>query len=105
VQAESAHYQVEVTAPTLLKDLLLKHLDMVKWRDNPRMNPAEWQRLFSIAPQNIKNLVATEGYFSTNIIPTLEYQQDVYTAKFMIEAGKPTLVSNVELKFTGDISN
>jgi len=104
-QAESAHYQVEVTAPAPLKELLLKHLDMVKWRDNPRMNPAEWQRLFSIAPQNIKNLVATEGYFSTNIIPTLEHQQNVYTAKFVIEAGKPTLVSSVEIKFTGEISN
>jgi len=104
-QAESAHYQVEVTAPAPLKELLLKHLGMVKWRDNPRMNPAEWQRLFSIAPQNIKNLVATEGYFSTNIISTLEHQQDVYTAKFVIEAGKPTLVSSVELKFTGEISN
>lgn len=103
MQAESAKYQVEITAPTSLKDLLQKHLDMVKWRENPRMNPAEWQRLFSLAPQNIKDLIATEGYFSTKISPTLENQNGVYVAKFIVETGAPVLVSNVVLKFTGDI--
>jgi translocation and assembly module TamA len=104
-QAESAKYRVEITAPAPLKDLLQKHLDMVKWRDNPRTNPAEWQRLFSLAPQNIKDLIATEGYFSAKIRPTLENQGGVYTAKFVIEAGAPILVSNVALKFTGDIAS
>ena len=104
VQAESAHYQVEITAPTPLKDLLQKHLDMVKWRDNPRMNPAEWQRLFSLAPQNIKDLIATEGYFAAKISPTFENQNGVYVAKFVVEAGAPVLVGDVMLKFTGDIA-
>jgi translocation and assembly module TamA len=104
VLAESTHYQVEITAPTALKDLLQKHLDMVKWRDNPRMNPTEWQRLFSLAPQNIKDLASTEGYFSPEIKPTLEKQNGVYIAKFTIEAGTPILVSNVQLKFNSEIT-
>lgn len=103
-QAESAHYQVEITAPAPLKDLLQKHLDMLKWRNNPRMNPAEWQRLFSLAPQNIKDLIATEGYFSAKINPTLENQSGIYIAKFVVEAGAPVLVSDVTLKFTGEIT-
>lgn len=102
--AESAHYQVEITAPTPLKDLLQKHLDMLKWRDNPRMNQAEWQRLFSLAPQNIKDLIATEGYFAAKISPSLENQNSVYIAKFVVEAGAPILVSNVTLKFMGEIT-
>ncbi|MDI1298951.1 autotransporter assembly complex family protein [Methylotenera sp.] len=104
VQAESAHYQLEITAPTPLKDLLQKHLDMVKWRDNPRMSPAEWQRLFSLAPQNIKDLIATEGYFAAKITPTLNNQSGVYIAKFEVEAGAPVLVNDVTLKFTGEIT-
>jgi translocation and assembly module TamA len=101
--AASDTYQVEITAPTELKDLLNKHLDIVKWRDNPRMNPAEWQRLYSLAIQNIKDLAATQGYFSPKISPFLENKNGVYVAKFLVEAGSPILVSNVELKFQGDI--
>jgi translocation and assembly module TamA len=104
VQAASAHYQVEITAAVPLKDLLQKHLDMLKWRDNPRMSPAEWQRLFTLAPQNINDLIATEGYFAAKISPSLENQNGVYIAKFVVEAGTPVLVSDVSLKFTGDIA-
>jgi len=102
--AESVHYQVEITAPTPLKDLLQKHLDMLKWRDNPRMNPAEWQRLYSLAPQNIKDLIATEGYFAARINPSLENKNGVYIAKFVVEAGAPVLVSDVNLSFTGEVT-
>lgn len=104
VQAASAHYQVEITAAVPLKDLLQKHLDMLKWRDNPRMSPTEWQRLFTLAPQNINDLIATEGYFAAKISPSLENQNGVYIAKFVVEAGTPVLVSDVSLKFTGDIA-
>jgi translocation and assembly module TamA len=104
VLAASDTYQVEITAPTELKDLLNKHLDMVKWRDNPRMNPAEWQRLYSLAIQNIEDLAATQGYFSPKISPLLENKNGVYVAKFLVETGSPILVSNVELKFEGDIN-
>jgi translocation and assembly module TamA len=104
VLAESNQYQVEITAPSELKDILDKHLDMVKWRDNPRMSPVEWQRLYALAPQNIKNLAATQGYFSPIISPSFENQNGVYVAKFSVEAGNPVLVSHVDLKFTGDIN-
>lgn len=104
-QAEPAQYQVDITAPAPLKELLQKHLDMMKWRENPRMSPAEWQRLFSLAPQNIKDLIATEGYFAPQITPTLENENGVYVAKFVVDAGKPVLVSDVTLQFTGDFTN
>ena len=101
----SDQYRVEITAPSELKEILEKHLDMVKWRENPRMNPMEWQRLFSLAPQNIKDLAATQGYFSPIINPSLENQNGAYIAKFSVDTGPPVLVSRVELKFTGDINN
>jgi translocation and assembly module TamA len=102
-QAESSHYQVEISAPKILEDLLKNHLDMLKWRDNKRMNSAEWQRLYSLAPKNIKDLLATEGYFSPNITPTMTNKNGVYTAKFNVDGGAPTLINQVEIKFTGDI--
>lgn len=103
--ADSAQFKVEILAQTELKELLQKHLDIVKWRENPRMNPAEWQRLYFLAPQNIKNLVATKGYFSPKITPSLENNNGVFTAKFKVDSGLPALISNVDLKFTGDINH
>ena len=103
-QADENRYQVEISAPAPLNELLRKHLQIIKWRDNPRMTPAEWQRLFSVAPQNIKELLATEGYFSPTITPSLEKKAGVDIAKFTVELGAPVLINSIELKFTGAIN-
>lgn len=103
-QAESGRYQVEISAPTELEDLLKSHLDMMKWRDNPRMNPAEWQRLYSIAPQNIKDLLSTVGYFSPQIDSSLSNQNGVYIAKFTVDPSQPVLIKSVDIQFTGGIA-
>ncbi|MDP3744150.1 MAG: BamA/TamA family outer membrane protein, partial [Methylotenera sp.] len=96
-------YQVEIEAPAPLKSLLQQHLEMIKLRDNPRMTPAEWQRLALSAPQNIKDLLATEGFFSPTITPLLTVQNNVSIATFTVEPGTPVLIQQVALKFTGDI--
>lgn len=96
-------YQVEIEAPAPLKTLLQKHLEMIKLRENPRMTPAEWQRLALSAPQNIKDLLATEGFFSPIITPLLTTQNNASIATFTVEPGTPILIQQVALKFTGDI--
>ncbi len=112
LQAAEANYSVEISVldgvqtsgeTKLLSDLLQQHLDIVKWRDNPRMSPAEWLRLYQATPQAIADLLATEGYFSPEINPSIDTVAGVSQAKFLVNAGKPTLVSTVDLSFTGDI--
>ena len=103
-QADEGRYQVEISAPAPFNALLQKHLQIIKWRHNPRMTPAEWQRLFSVAPQNIKELLATEGYFSSTITPWLEKKDGVTIAKFTVELGVPVLIDSITLKFTGAIT-
>jgi translocation and assembly module TamA len=102
-QADDNRYQVEISAPAPFNTLLKKHLQIIKWRDNPRMSPAEWQRLFNVAPQNIKELLATEGYFSPTIMPLLEKKDGVAIAKFTVELGAPVLIDSIDLRFTGAI--
>lgn len=104
VQSADNLYQVEINAPAPLHDLLQNHLQMVKWRDNPRMTSAEGQRLFAAAPQNIKDLLATEGYFSPKIIPSLEKLNGGMIAKFTVDPGSPVLIDRVDLKFSGAIT-
>lgn len=87
----------------LLTDLLNKHLEIIKWRDNPRMSPIEWQRIYQLTPKAIADLLATEGYFSPEIEPSIERVGNVVQARFLINPGKPVLVSAVDLKFSGSI--
>jgi translocation and assembly module TamA len=102
--ANDNSYQVEIEAPAPIVTLLKNHLDIIKWRKNPRMTPVEWKRLSTEAPQQIKDLVATEGYFSPNIKLQSTQNHTEYIAKFTIAPGKPTIISNVTIAFTGDIT-
>jgi translocation and assembly module TamA len=102
--AETPQYEVEISAPTTVKALLQAHLDMMKWRDNARMNHTEWQRLYALAPQNIKELLTTEGYFSPTIGSSMEHQNNNHIAKFSVDIGQPALVNQINIRFTGDIN-
>ena len=115
VLAADTQYQVEITvvdnfaqatsADTVaIKSLLEKHLQIIEWRDNPRTTAPEWQRLFEAAPQNIKNLLATEGYFSPTIASVLDKNGAVSIAKFTVNIGKPAIISSIDIQFTGAIN-
>ncbi|NOT15977.1 MAG: outer membrane protein assembly factor [Methylotenera sp.] len=102
--ADKNTFQVEINAAAPQSALLKKHLQIIKWRDNPRMTAAEWQRLFNSTPQEIKALLATEGYFTPTISSGLSEQNHITTAKFDVTLGVPVLVGAVEIQFTGEIS-
>lgn len=102
--ADNASYQVEIEAPSPLKTLLENHLDIIKWRTNPRMSPSEWKRLSTEAPKQIKALLATEGYFSPSINLKTTENDSQHIAQFTIEEGNPTLIDSVKITFTGDIA-
>jgi len=110
-QAAAFQYQVEiiVTAEnangqvTTIKSMLEKHLPIIKWRENPRLTPVEWQRLVSVAPQDIKSLLKTEGYFSPDIASALENKGETSLATFTVKLGKPVTISKVDIQFEGAI--
>lgn len=102
--ADNASYQVEIEAPSPLKTLLENHLDIIKWRTNPRMSPSEWKRLSTEAPKQIKALLTTEGYFSPSINLKTTENDSQHIAQFTIEEGNPTLIDSVKITFTGDIA-
>lgn len=102
--SENSLYQVEITAPKNVDALLEKHLRIVQWRDHPNMTRAEWQRLYNGAPENIKDLLATEGYFSPKISASIEQQNEITIAKFTVNPGNPAIISKVEINFTNEIA-
>ncbi len=111
-QAADGTYEVEIVVqastsdadPAAIKALLEKHLQIIEWRNNARTTAPEWQRLFETAPQNIKNLLATQGYFSPIITSQLEKKGNASVANFSIALGKPATINSVDIQFTGAIN-
>ncbi|ABE50087.1 surface antigen (D15) [Methylobacillus flagellatus KT] len=101
-------YSVDIDAPSAVEDLLEKHMEIMRWLDNPRMNNAEWHRLLQAAPRNIEDLLATEGYFSPEIKQQLETSREGenvrHRATFTIVPGNPVTVDIVDIRFTGDVT-
>jgi translocation and assembly module TamA len=100
IKVESASTGIDTNA---IKVLLEQHLQMIEWRDNTRMTTAEWQRLFTLAPDDIQKLLATEGYFSPVITSKFVQQEQTSIAQFDITLGNPATISKVDIQFSGAI--
>lgn len=83
-----------------LQDLLEKYLTILTSMQNPRMNDSEWQRLIQKAPQEITDLLATEGYFNARTIST---RPSPSHAEFHIQLPPQAKISSVDISITGDI--
>lgn len=83
-----------------LRELLQKHLSIHEAMQNPRMNESEWRRLVQKTPQEIAELLATEGYFKTK---TTVYQPATQLAEFHLSLPQQAKVNKVNVAITGEI--
>lgn len=83
-----------------LRELLQKHLSIHEAMQNPRMNESEWRRLIQKTPQEIADLLATEGYFKAK---TMVYQPAAQVAEFHLTLPQQAKVSTVDVAITGEI--
>lgn len=85
-----------------IEALLKAHLTIHEALDNPRLDQAEWLRLTQKTPQDAKDLLATEGYFSPDIRLVSSMQNE---AVFVITLNTRTTVNVANLTFKGEVSN
>jgi len=97
-------YEVELDGPSDLESLLEQHLEIITSKNNPRINPREFQRLYNKAPQQIKGLLETEGLFSAQIESKLEQTPGKNIAYFTIVPGPPVLVDQVDIQLLGAVT-
>lgn len=83
-----------------LRELLQKHLSIHEAMQHPRMNESEWRRLVQKTPQEIADLLATEGYFKAK---TTVYQPAAQVAEFHLTLPQQAKVSTVDVAITGEI--
>ncbi len=102
--AKPVQYDVDIDAPQTIKTLLEQNLDLIRWRGNEQIDTAQLRRLYRNTPDEIRQLVETEGYYSP-VIKTDMQKLESGSRRIVIhvDPGKPAKVTTVDIGFKGAI--
>lgn len=105
VYAKPVAYDVVINAPESVKKILKDNLDLLRWKGNEQMDTMQLRRLYRNTPDEIRQLVETEGYYSP-VIHTKMEKTDNNTRKIIIDVdpGRPVKVATVDIEFEGAIT-
>ncbi len=105
-QSTTLGVTIEIVAPEPLKALLERHLDLVRLgRISPEdVEDSEWARLVDATPQQVRELLQTEGYFA----PQVNIQRSTGRAarqpdrvRVEVEPGERARIGRVTLEVEG----
>lgn len=99
--AQEFSYTVVLDIPESYRALLEQHLDIYTWRDNPRMNEDQLRLLLRQAPANIRELLATEGFYTPVIDARLQEDDSAWTVHLTVRPGAAVRVTDFELEIRG----
>ncbi|HWU98430.1 MAG TPA: autotransporter assembly complex family protein [Oxalicibacterium sp.] len=96
-------YTVTISGAGGLTPMLKDNLEISRRQSSGALSDDEIQRLAGSAPNQIRSLLATEGYFSAQVTHELDQQDATWTARFIIDLGPRTLIDSVNIVFKGAI--
>jgi translocation and assembly module TamA len=104
----AAAFELDIQAPKVLRAILLRHLDLLRYRQVGDLSDLELDRLLQDAEGDARKLVATLGYFAPTIrfsrTPNATASADgMRHITLTVEPGEPTRVADVQLLFEGDV--
>jgi translocation and assembly module TamA len=104
-QGES--FTVEVIAPDSVRDYLVRHLEIQRFRQLDDLGAVEVSRLMVAAEANARELLGTLGYFTPRL--TLELNETPGAkapreVRITVEPGEITRISGVQIDFAGPIA-
>jgi translocation and assembly module TamA len=99
--AAPVRYTVEVEAPAPLDRLLEDNLDLIRYRDNPDTDREQLQRLLRSAPEQVRTLVATAGYYTPQVSVRFDAGATPARVSVTLDPGEPVRVGSVELVLRG----
>ena len=105
-EAEVTAFDIAVRAPSEVREMLEKHLELQRYRAVTDLDDTELARLIVLAERNVRNLVGTLGYFSPDIRITREggvNERPVIVVA--VEPGQATTIGPVAMTFAGDIAD
>ncbi len=103
--AEGFSYTVELQVPGDHREALEKNLELMRWRDNPRMTQEQLGGLVGRAEAEVRMIMETRGYYSPLVRVSQHSSGDRPAVVIRVEPGEPLRVSQVELDFCGELGN
>jgi len=99
--SQGVDYRVRIDAPRQLEELLEENLDLMRWRGNSRVDLEQLQRLVKEAPEQVRKLIATEGYYSPKVSAGLDTGGAQPVARVIVDPGEPVTVGDIDLVLQG----
>ena len=94
--APAPRFDIELQAPEPLRAFLLRHAELQRFRELPDLDASELDRLVAQAPADLRNLLGTQGFFSSLIRVRVDRSSALPQVHIDIEPGPPTQVASVE---------
>jgi translocation and assembly module TamA len=98
-------FDIDIRAPEQVRSLLERHLELYRYREVSDLDDAELSRLIALAEREVRQLVATLGFFNPNILivrdPGPGPRPSIVIA---VDPGQAATVSDVAIDFEGDIA-
>lgn len=101
---ETVSYRVSVRGAGPHADILNKHLDIVRHREDDNLAASEVERRISATPKQIRELLSTVGYFSPEVRTQIESSTMPWRIEFEVALGAPTIIDSVDLLFRGPVA-
>lgn len=101
--AAGPEFAVRIDAPQEFRLLLEQNLRIVR-RVREGVNERQFERLAQRAERDIRELLATEGYFSPRVEMSVDRDSRPWTARYTVEPGAPSLIAAVDLQFRGALT-
>jgi translocation and assembly module TamA len=95
---------VNISGGDSMRKLLNDFLDINRKRESETMREREARRLIDITPRQIIELLATVGYFSPKVTPSIDARGDEIIARFTIETGPVTRIDTLDIRLTGAVA-
>ncbi|MCK9516020.1 MAG: BamA/TamA family outer membrane protein [Ottowia sp.] len=105
-QPESAFDIVVQSENDALRALVQKHNNLQRYRVISDLDATELKRLTALTEDDVRGLLATQGYFNPDITVSTRTDDDGRTAVVInMKPGERTHVTDVDIRFSGDIAS
>ncbi len=106
-QAPRPAFTLDIQAPAPLDSFLLRHIELARFQQLPDLQARELERLLATAPDNLRDLLGTQGHFAPRIEvraapPDPAVPEQPPRIHVTVDPGPLTRVTAVDLTLQGD---
>jgi translocation and assembly module TamA len=102
--AQDAAFNIEVRAPRGLREVIENNIELRRYREVKDLDDTELARLVASAERNVRELVATQGYFDPQISVRREGPAGNRVIVVEVQPGPATTVEHTQIEFEGAIA-